>query len=77
VVLRAPAGLVAVVSRLLRVWVFAREALEILRDLAHEASSPVKDAKRTESRRMILILGSIPVSLGLFVCLLWELWEAR
>lgn len=52
-----------------------REAIEILRDLAHEATSPVKDARRDESRRMVLILGSIPVSFGILIWLLVQLWR--
>jgi hypothetical protein len=69
--------LAAGVSALLKAWVALREAIEILRDLLHEATSPVKDAQRTEARRMILILGSIPVSLALFIGLMVELWAAR
>jgi hypothetical protein len=50
--------------------------VEILRDLLHEATSPVRDERRTQSRRMILILGSIPVSFAVFIWMLVDLWRS-
>jgi Na+-transporting NADH:ubiquinone oxidoreductase subunit NqrD len=61
---------------MLRAIVFAREAVEIGRDLIHEATSPVRDARRTESRKMIVLLGSIPVLFGVLIWLLVDLWRA-
>lgn len=63
-------------SLMSRVGFAGAEAIEILRDLVHEATSPVKDARRDESRRMVLILGSIPVSFGILIWVLIQLWRA-
>jgi hypothetical protein len=53
-----------------------REAIEILRDLVHEATSPVKDARRADSRALMLILISIPLLFASLIWLLVELWRS-